>query len=94
MAPEVITKGKYDAKCDVWSLGITVIEMCEGSPPLMDMDPVAAMKAIPERPPPKLAGKWSAELTDFVAKCLTKSPTERPSAMELLMVINLLLLHL
>lgn len=92
MAPEVIAKGKYDAKADIWSLGISVIEMCEGSAPYKELDPKATMRAISEKAAPKLsnANKFSAELNDFISKCLTKNPNDRPDAMSLVLVINLL----
>ena len=64
MAPEVITADKpkqgskepkgYETKADVWSLGITAIELAEGHPPNSDMSPMRAIFFIPTRPPPKL----------------------------------------
>ena len=50
------------------------------------MDPIAAIKVIPERPPPRLSGKFSPEIIDFVSVCLRKNPNERPSSMDLLLV--------
>jgi len=86
MAPEVIQEVGYDVKADLWSLGITVIEMAEGKPPYSNIHPMRAIFMIPSRPPPKLTepDKWSKDMNDFVAKCLTKNPEQRPTATELL----------
>jgi len=87
MAPEVLLnqKGGYGCKCDIWSLGITAIEMAEKYPPNSDMHPLRAMKLIPTKPPPTFSKpeSFSTSFQDFVAKCLTKDPTTRPSANEL-----------
>ncbi|KAF2072206.1 hypothetical protein CYY_006472 [Polysphondylium violaceum] len=86
MAPEVILKKSYDYKADVWSLGITIIEMADGLPPHMDMNPMRAMKMVPIWPPPtfKDPKQWSPLLNDFLAKCLCKDPEKRASPTELL----------
>jgi serine/threonine protein kinase len=86
MAPEVIKEVGYDFKADIWSLGITAIEISEGKPPYANIHPMRAIFMIPSRPPPKLTEpeRWSPEFNDFVAKCLTKDPSQRPSAAELL----------
>jgi len=86
MAPEVIQEVGYDVKADLWSLGITMIEMAEGKPPYSNIHPMRAIFMIPSRPPPKLTDpdKWSKDMNDFVAKCLTKNPEQRPPATELL----------
>ena len=86
MAPEVIGELGYDYKADIWSLGITVIEMAEGRPPHSDMHPMRVIFVIPSRPPPTMTEpeKWSPELNDFVKKCLMKNPAERPDATTLL----------
>lgn len=80
MAPEVIKRSKYNYKADVWSLGITAIEMADGRPPHTDMHPLRAMVLIPNKPPPTLAdpSKWSPELNDFIAKCCTKGTSFTP----------------
>ncbi|KAH9252261.1 hypothetical protein BASA81_009863 [Batrachochytrium salamandrivorans] len=85
MAPEVILETKYDTKCDVWSLGIMLIEMAEGEPPLEEMHPMRALFQIPKLPPPQLKqpDKFSSNLIEFVSKCLIKDPVNRPFSEEL-----------
>jgi len=85
MAPEVIQE-EYDKEADIWSLGITAIEMAEGKPPYYNIHPMRAIFMIPTRPPPKLSNpdQWSPEFISFVAACLQKKPQDRPSAMKLL----------
>jgi len=86
MAPEVIQEVGYDVKADLWSLGITAIEMAEGKPPYSNIHPMRAIFMIPSRPPPRLSepDKWSKDFNDFVAQCLIKNPEQRPSASDLL----------
>lgn len=86
MAPEVIQEVGYDVKADLWSLGITAIEMAEGKPPYSNIHPMRAIFMIPSRPPPKLTEpqNWSKEFNDFIFRCLTKNPDQRPVASELL----------
>jgi len=86
MAPEVIQEIGYDCKADIWSLGITTLEMAEGKPPHADIHPMRAIFMIPTKPPPffKTADKWSKDMQDFVQKCLVKNPEERMSATQLL----------
>jgi len=86
MAPEVIQEVGYDFKADIWSLGITCIEMAESKPPYSNIHPMRAIFMIPSRPPPRLTepDKWSKEFNDFIFKTLTKSPDQRPNATELL----------
>ncbi|KAL1512151.1 hypothetical protein AB1Y20_005419 [Prymnesium parvum] len=88
MAPEVISGGPdagYDSKADVWSLGITGIELAEGRPPNSNMHPMRAIFLIPTRPPPTLEspGAWSKRFNDFVTKCLQKEAPSRPSTAQL-----------
>lgn len=90
MAPEVITAEQqntsYDCKADIWSLGITAIEMAECSPPMFDMHPMRVLFMIPKSPPPtfKQPMKWSPVMNDFLVKCMQKDPDLRPNAAELL----------
>uniref|UniRef100_A0A8C5FJ06 non-specific serine/threonine protein kinase n=1 Tax=Gadus morhua TaxID=8049 RepID=A0A8C5FJ06_GADMO len=90
MAPEVIAcdenpDATYDYRSDLWSLGITALEMAEGAPPLCDMHPMRALFLIPRNPPPKLkTKKWSKRFLSFLDRCLVKNHTLRPSAEALL----------
>lgn len=71
---EVINQTGYNASADIWSLGITIIEISEGRPPHSSMHPMKALFAIPRYPSPKLSKKFSKTLRDFVELCLNKSP--------------------
>ncbi|XP_027031636.1 serine/threonine-protein kinase 3 [Tachysurus fulvidraco] len=86
MAPEVIQEIGYNCVADIWSLGITSIEMAEGKPPYADIHPMRAIFMIPTNPPPTFRKPelWSDELTDFVKKCLVKNPEQRATATQLL----------
>ncbi|XP_026161476.1 TRAF2 and NCK interacting kinase b isoform X1 [Mastacembelus armatus] len=90
MAPEVIAcdenpDATYDFKSDLWSLGITAIEMAEGAPPLCDMHPMRALFLIPRNPAPRLKSKkWSKKFQSFIESCLVKSHSQRPSTEQLL----------
>ena len=85
MAPEVISESHYDGRADVWSLGITVIEMAEGAPPRVNLHPLRAIFHIPIKPAPTLADpdNWSPEMLDFVRCCCQKEASQRHDSAQL-----------
>jgi len=90
MAPEVILamdEGQYDGKVDVWSCGITCIELAERKPPYFNMNAMSALYHIAQNEPPTLQVQtpdWSHIFRNFVEVCLKKSPFDRPTSSELL----------
>jgi STE20-like kinase len=95
MSPEIIAcetdkEISYDFKTDIWSLGITCIELAEKEPPHNELNPARVMMRIRKADAPRLRDtasvKWSKNFHDFVSKCLNKTPDERPTAQELLQV--------
>jgi len=86
MAPELIRGQDYTNKVDVWSLGIMVMEMCEGEPPYMEFPPLRALflittKGIPGLKEPE---SWSDSFIDFTTKCVDIDFNERPSSHQLI----------
>ncbi|ESL08089.1 p21-activated kinase 3 [Trypanosoma rangeli SC58] len=81
MAPEVAGGRAYNSKADVWSAGILFLEMCDGEPPLMGLNPMRALLKISADPPPvmKTANRWSSLCREFASFLLIKDPARRPS---------------
>eukprot|EP00053_Salpingoeca_punica_P006811 m.63635 g.63635 ORF g.63635 m.63635 type:complete len:429 (-) comp13866_c0_seq2:226-1512(-) len=95
MAPERVLGQPYTLKSEVWSLGVSLVEMALGrfpypsselsSPEARPLLPIELLQCIVSEPPPFLpAGHFSAPLVDFVARCLVKEASQRPIASELL----------
>lgn len=92
MAPEVILamdEGQYDGKVDVWSLGITCIELAERKPPYFNMNAMSALYHIAQNEAPSLGtanSDWTDPFRQFVSGCLQKSPHDRPNSSQMLQV--------
>ncbi|KRG05733.1 serine/threonine-protein kinase mig-15 isoform X7 [Drosophila mojavensis] len=90
MAPEVIAcdenpEATYDNRSDLWSLGITALEMAESQPPLCDLHPMRALFLIPRNSPPRLKSKkWSKKFQGFIDTVLVKDYHQRPYTENLL----------
>ena len=90
MSPEIAAverKGGYNQQCDIWSLGITSIELAELQPPLFDLHPMRALYLLSKSnyKPPQLKdrSKWSLDYQNFIKVSLTKNPKKRPTAAQL-----------
>ena len=97
MSPQVVRNSLYDCKTDIWSLGITCMELINGEPPNSDIKPLMVMKKIGEHPPNEKELffnngnnnnneniSYSKEFRDFVMKCLIEDPNKRPMAKDLI----------
>ena len=88
MSPQVVSNEKYDTKTDIWSLGITCVELVEGEPPNGSVKPREVMEKIRTAPPRVEeiidTNEHTDEFIDFVGKCLEIDPSKRPTAEQLL----------
>jgi serine/threonine-protein kinase OSR1/STK39 len=92
MAPEVMEQSGYDYHADIWSFGITLLELAHGHAPFARLPPMKVLLMTLQNPPPTLEDSntpdhkkhFSKHMRELVAKCLQKDPTQRPSASQLL----------
>ena len=88
MSPQVILQEDYDIKTDIWSLGITCVELAESQPPFADLKPMAVMNKISKQPPNVEdiinVEEYSENFVDFIRKCIVVDPNKRASAKELI----------
>lgn len=94
LAPEVVCEEDYDEKIDIWSLGITMLELAFGTPPYLEQNPLRVLMTIMNSPPPTTQDyylinknrsyKFSKQFDDFLRRCLQKNPAKRWSATQLL----------
>ena len=86
MAPEVFEAGEGEGDmCDVWSLGMTLLELAERKHPYKDLSRSEVVEKLMSEPPPSLSSdKWSVAFVDFVSKCLVKEVEQRWSVDQLI----------
>ena len=88
MSPQVILQQNYDTKTDIWSLGITSVELAESEPPFLDLKQIAVMNKIAKSPPTVEevinVEEYSESFVDFIRQCLIVDPNKRPTAKELI----------
>lgn len=89
MAPEIMQGDNYDEKADIWSLGMTMLELAYGRTPFDKMSTMKVLTTVLNDDPPRLEERsgervWSKHFRDIVARCLVKESEDRPSAEQLL----------
>lgn len=89
MAPEIMHGENYDAKADIWSLGMLMLELAYGLPPFASMSAMKILATVLDEDPPRLEDQtgdrvWSRQFKDIVARCLVKQPEDRPGVDQLL----------